>query len=176
MNFLPDNVASQVSKKGKSLKSLVWDILVHPPCSPDLTPSDYDLLTLMTHVPATQYSSSSEWAGKWLDELLAEKKKVWKCIHNLPVRWANSVQVDFLNLEKRKLIFLWKYLFVSTTNSDKNYALNRSWKLVVISTNRLMHFLFNNGTSVHMDIFIVSASCSAFFKSFDFCYLYMLWT
>ncbi|EFN76526.1 Histone-lysine N-methyltransferase SETMAR, partial [Harpegnathos saltator] len=42
--FHHDNARPHVSKKTlRKLKSLKWDVLTHPPYSPDIAPSDYHL-------------------------------------------------------------------------------------------------------------------------------------
>ncbi|GFY13009.1 mariner Mos1 transposase [Trichonephila clavipes] len=57
-----------VSPVKNTLKSLGWDILPHPPYSPDLATSVYPLFTSMGHTLAEQHFSNFEDAGKWLDE------------------------------------------------------------------------------------------------------------
>ena len=79
-----------------TLNSLGWDILPHPPYSPDLAPSDYHLFASMGHALAEQHFSNFEEVGKWLDEWFAAKDKqfFWHGIHTLPERWAKCVETD----------------------------------------------------------------------------------
>jgi len=70
------------------LKSLGWDILPHPPYSPDLAPSIYHLFASIGHALAEQYFSNFEDVGKWFDEWFAAKDKqfFWHDMHLLPER------------------------------------------------------------------------------------------
>jgi len=95
--LLHDNAPSRTAKPVKdTLKSLGWDILPHPPYSPDLAPSDYHLFASMGHALAEQHFSNFEKVGKWLDEWFAAKDKqfFWHGIHKLPERWAKCVEAD----------------------------------------------------------------------------------
>lgn len=95
--LLHDNAPSHASKLVKeTLKSLGWDILQHPPYSPELAPSDYHLFASMGHALAEQHFSNFEEVEKWLNEWFAAKGKqfFWQGIHNLPERWAKCVQAD----------------------------------------------------------------------------------
>ena len=94
---LHDNAPSCTAKPVKNtFKSLGWDILPHPPYSPDLAPSDYYLFASMGHALAEQHFSNFEEVGKWLDEWFAAKDKqfFWHGIHTLPERWAKCVEAD----------------------------------------------------------------------------------
>ncbi|KAL6258324.1 hypothetical protein P5V15_010271 [Pogonomyrmex californicus] len=95
--LLHDNAPSHTAKPMKdTLKSLGWDILPHPPYSPDLAPSDYHLFATMGHALAEQHFSNFEEVGKWLDEWFAAKDKqfFWHGIHKLPERWAKCVEAN----------------------------------------------------------------------------------
>ncbi|XP_025154494.1 uncharacterized protein LOC112588519 [Harpegnathos saltator] len=73
---IPSHILEIMTKPVKEiLKSLGWDILPHPPYSPDLAPSDYHLFTSMGHALAEQHFSNFEEVGKWLDEWFAAKDK-----------------------------------------------------------------------------------------------------
>ncbi|KAG5319810.1 MOS1T transposase, partial [Pseudoatta argentina] len=50
VTFLHDNARPHVAKVVKKyLKTLKWDVLPHPPYSPDIAPSDYWLFRRMQH-------------------------------------------------------------------------------------------------------------------------------
>ncbi|EFN81226.1 Histone-lysine N-methyltransferase SETMAR, partial [Harpegnathos saltator] len=78
----------------KVLKSLGWEVLSHPPYSPDLAPSDYHLFALMGHALAEQYFADFEEVKKWLDEWFSSKEKqfFWNGIYKLPERWAKCIE------------------------------------------------------------------------------------
>ena len=48
--FLHDKARPHVTKKVKNLlKEFKWEVLTHPPYSPDLAPSDYHLFQSLSH-------------------------------------------------------------------------------------------------------------------------------
>ena len=49
------------------ITTLKWEVLPHPPYSPDVTPSDYHLLRSMAHGLAHQHFRSFEEVKKWID-------------------------------------------------------------------------------------------------------------
>ena len=77
-----------------TLKALIWEILSHPPYSPDLAPPDYHLFASMGHSLAEQLFANFEKVEKWLVEWFAskEKKFFWNGIHDSPERWAKCVE------------------------------------------------------------------------------------
>ena len=90
-----DNAPSHTAKVVKNtLKSLNWEILSHPPYSPDLAPSDYHLFASMGHSLAEQRFANFEEVKKCLAEWFAlkEKKFFWNGIHDLPERWEKCVE------------------------------------------------------------------------------------
>ena len=46
-----------------------WEVLHHPPYSPDIAPSDYHLFRAMTHGLAEQHFSSMQKIAEFLDRL-----------------------------------------------------------------------------------------------------------
>ena len=71
-----DNAPSHTAKVVKNtLKALIWEILSHPPYSPDLASSDYHLFASMGHSLAEQCFANLEEVGKWLVEWFALKEK-----------------------------------------------------------------------------------------------------
>lgn len=78
------------------LDTVNWEILAHPPYSPDVAPSDYYLFSSMAHALKEQHFASYEEVGKWLDEWFATKSQewYWRGIHKLPERWEKCVASD----------------------------------------------------------------------------------
>ena len=89
------NAPSYTAKVVKNtLRPLNWEILSHPPYSPDPAPSDYHLFASMGHSLAEQRFDNFEEVEKWLVEWFAlkETKFFWNGIHDLPGRWAKCVE------------------------------------------------------------------------------------
>jgi len=90
-----DNAPSHTARAVKdTLKTLNWEILSHPPYSPDLAPSDFHLFASMGHSLAEQHFVNFEEVQKWLVEWFSskEKKFFWNGIHNLPERWTKCIE------------------------------------------------------------------------------------
>lgn len=89
-----DNAPAHSAKLVKdTITALKWELLPHPPYSPDLAPSDYHLFASMEHALAEQHFTSYEDVGKWVDEWLASKNEqfFWQGIHKLHERWEKCV-------------------------------------------------------------------------------------
>ena len=72
--FQHDNARPHVAKVVKeTLEALNWDVLPHPPYSPDIAASDYHLFRLMAHGLAEQQFTSYEEAKNWVDSWIASK-------------------------------------------------------------------------------------------------------
>ena len=64
-----DNAPSHTAKVVKNtLKALNWEIILHPPYSPDLAPADHHLFASMGHSLAEQRFANFEEVEKWLVE------------------------------------------------------------------------------------------------------------
>jgi [histone H3]-lysine36 N-dimethyltransferase SETMAR len=90
-----DNAPSHTARSVKdTLKTLNWEILSHPPYSPDLAPSDFHLFASMGHSLAEQHFFNFEEVEKWLVQWFSskEKKFFWNGIHNLPERWTKCIE------------------------------------------------------------------------------------
>lgn len=95
--FQHDNARPHVARTVKeTLEALNWDVLPHPPYSPDIAPSDYYLFRSMTHGLAEQRFTSYEDTKKWVDSWIASKDESFfqRGIHMLPERWENVVAND----------------------------------------------------------------------------------
>ena len=90
MILLHDKARSHVAKPVKTyLETLQWEVLPHPPYSPDIAPSDFHLFRSMTHGLADQRFHSYEEAKKCIDSWITSKD-MWffeRGIHILPERW-----------------------------------------------------------------------------------------
>ena len=92
-----DNARPHVAKVVKTyLETLRWDVLPHPPYSPDIAPSDYHLFRSMTHGLAEQHFRSYEDTKKWVDSWIASKDEQFfrDGIRKLPERWEKVVAND----------------------------------------------------------------------------------
>ena len=90
-----DNARPHVAKPVKTyLETLKWEVLPHPPYSPDIAPFDYYLLRSMAHGLADQ--QFHEEIEKWLDSWIASKDEHFyrNGIRALPERWAKVVTSD----------------------------------------------------------------------------------
>ncbi|KAG5326261.1 MOS1T transposase, partial [Pseudoatta argentina] len=66
--LLHDNARPHVAKPVKIyLETLKWEVLPHPPYSPDIAPSDFHLFRSMAHGLADRRFHSYEEAQKWID-------------------------------------------------------------------------------------------------------------
>ncbi|GBP81044.1 Mariner Mos1 transposase [Eumeta japonica] len=73
-----------------------WQILPHPPYSPDTAPSDYHLFRSMAHALSEQRFTSYEDTENWVDSWIASKDKEFFRleIRTLPERWKKVVASD----------------------------------------------------------------------------------
>ena len=85
-----DNARPHVARPVKeTLEALGWEVIPHPPYSPDIAPSDYHLFRSMQSALSAQRFNSYEDMKKWLDSWIASKPKkfFYEGIHNLPQSW-----------------------------------------------------------------------------------------
>ncbi|KAG5327441.1 MOS1T transposase, partial [Pseudoatta argentina] len=72
--LLHDNARPHVAKPVTTyLETLKWEVLPHPPYSPDIAPSDFHLFRSMAHGLADRRFHSYEEAQKWIDSWIASK-------------------------------------------------------------------------------------------------------
>lgn len=95
--LLHDNARPHVAQVVKTyLETLKWDVLPHPPYSPDIAPSDYHLFrSMQNHMPSTPFHSSEE-VKNWVDSFLASKNEKFfqRGIRMLPERWEKIIASD----------------------------------------------------------------------------------
>jgi transposase len=95
--LLHDNAPAHKAKPVKeTIKSLGWDLLPHPPYSPDLAPSDYHLFSSMGHALKEQHFKTSEELENWVSEWFSSKEEQFfgQGIHKLSERWSKCVESD----------------------------------------------------------------------------------
>ncbi|KAG5313576.1 MOS1T transposase, partial [Pseudoatta argentina] len=95
--LLHDNARPHVAKPVKTyLETLKWEVLPHPPYSPDIAPSNFHLFRSMAHCLADRRFHSYEEAQKWIDSWIASKDMSFfrRGIHVLPERWEKVVSSD----------------------------------------------------------------------------------
>ena len=78
------------------LETLKWEVLPHPPYSPDLAPSDYHLFRSMAHSLADQKFQSYEEIKNWIDTWITSKDEEFFCrgIRSLHESWEKVVAND----------------------------------------------------------------------------------
>lgn len=87
--LLHDNARPHVAKPVKTyLETLKWEVLPHPPYSPDIAPSDYHLFRSLAHSLCEQKFTSYEDCTKWFDSWISSKDEQFfrRGIHSLPER------------------------------------------------------------------------------------------
>lgn len=92
-----DNARPHVAKVVKKyLETLKWEVLPHPPYSPDVAPSDFHLFRSMAHGLADQHFQSFEELEKWIASWIASKEDSFfrAGIRKLPERWEKVIASD----------------------------------------------------------------------------------
>mgnify|MGYP003334104996 CR=1 FL=1 len=95
--LLHDNARPHVAQPVKTyLETLKWEVLPHPPYSPDIAPSDYYLFRSMEHTLAKQSFRTYDETKNWIDSWIASKDAEFfrRGIRLLPERWEKVVEND----------------------------------------------------------------------------------
>ena len=92
-----DNAWPYVTRLAKTyLETPKWEVLPHPPYSPDVAPPDYHLFRLMAHGLAHQHFRSYDEVNKWIDSWIASKDATFfgDGIRQLIERWKKVMASD----------------------------------------------------------------------------------
>ncbi|KAM0729388.1 Mariner Mos1 transposase [Formica fusca] len=95
--LLHDNARPHVAAPVKTyLETLNWEVLPHPPYSPDIAPSDFHMFRSMAHGLSEQHFTSYEDTKNWVDSWIASKDEAFsrRGIRMLPERWEKVVASD----------------------------------------------------------------------------------
>lgn len=97
IRFLHDNARPHTARvTSQKLLNLGWEVLIHPPYSPDMAPTDYHLfLTLARSISGMSFEGEGD-LKKWLIEFFASKPKQFyrDGIHSLLERWRYVVDYN----------------------------------------------------------------------------------
>lgn len=95
--FLQDNARPHTAKLTKAkLKAIGWEVLEHPPYSPDLAPSDFHLfLSLKGNIRGKKFDNR-EAVETWLEQFYASKPTTLfeRGINKLEGRWAGVIEFE----------------------------------------------------------------------------------
>lgn len=95
--FLQDNARPHVAiKTMHKIKQLGWEIMCHPPYSPDLSPTDFHLfLNLDNHLTGKKFTNEMDLKMEVSNFLLGKEKDFYKNgITKLQNRWDKVIQCD----------------------------------------------------------------------------------
>ena len=95
--FQHDNARPHVAKPVKNyLENVGWEVLPHPPYSPDIAPSDYYLFNCMNNDLIKHQFTSSENIEKWVSDWIVSKDEEFFRLgtRKLPERWEKVVASD----------------------------------------------------------------------------------
>ena len=92
--FHQDNARPHVSLMTRQkLLKLGWEVLIHPPYSPDIAPSDFHLFRSLQNSLNGKNFNSLEVCKRYLEQFLDQKDKFWEDgIMKLPEKWQNVVE------------------------------------------------------------------------------------
>ncbi|OAD54130.1 Histone-lysine N-methyltransferase SETMAR [Eufriesea mexicana] len=93
--FLHDNARSHTSiLTRQKLQELGWEVLMHPPYSPDLVPSGYHLFLSMANNFAGEKFASREACENRLSQFFANRDKDFyeRGIMELPSKWQQVIE------------------------------------------------------------------------------------
>lgn len=95
--LLHDNAKPHVAKlTRRTIEELGWEVLAHPPYSPDLAPSDFHLfLSLKDNLRDVAFKNTGE-VENWVQQYFASKPDsfYYRGIQKLPERWSKAIAAD----------------------------------------------------------------------------------
>ena len=97
VRFLHDNARPHTARMMQDkLLQLGWEVLIHPPYSPDLAPSDYALFHKLSHSMENLTFKNRDHLNTWLNEFFQSLPTDFysKSINDLPNRWHKVVDSD----------------------------------------------------------------------------------
>ena len=95
--LLHDNVKPHVTKKTQmKLMKLEWEVLPHPPYSPDIAPSDYHLFRAMDNSMQNKEFRNDDELKQEVDKFLTSRtRQFWEVvIDSLMDRWQKVIECD----------------------------------------------------------------------------------
>ncbi|GBP07521.1 Mariner Mos1 transposase [Eumeta japonica] len=105
--LLHDNAWPHGAKPVKTyLETFQWEVLFHPPYSPDIASSDFHLFCEMANGLADHRFHSYEEVKKWIESWIASKDMLFfqREIHILPERWEKVVASDGQYFERNVFV------------------------------------------------------------------------
>lgn len=97
VRFLHDNARPHVAKATRQkLIELGWEVLPHPPYSPDLAPSDYHLFRALSHAIEGKSFANEEELEAWIRDFFDSRPHNFyrDGIKKLPERWQKVVDAN----------------------------------------------------------------------------------
>lgn len=97
VRFLHDNARPHVANATRlKLLQLGWEVLPHPPYSPDLAPSDYHLFTSLNSAMGDKDFDNEAELDLWLHDFFASKSPEFyrAGIYKLPQKWQKVIDSD----------------------------------------------------------------------------------